>query len=223
MSQGKSKWEEFIEISEDYPCADLAERAIQEIKAREETKKNRWIVRYWKPIAVCAATFIIGIGVGLPVYHALNTPTMVYYETDDLKFKQVHDVNLFFEENELSVCYYDTSIATTQCAIIKDTDEIAFLVQDVFNITDVGFDTVNLISVVKENAQFDFCDKFSEIEETMVVDNIMVSYQVIQNMGMTESQVFAKFTYQDVEYYMEILTECEAEESIGTYVSMLIG
>ena len=223
MRQGKNKWEQFIEMPKSYPQTDIAKQVIIEINEEEKHIKTvNWFIRSWKPIAACVATFIIALVIGIPVYNVLTSPIIMYYEAHEIVYNEIIELESFISEKGLAVCYYDTPMASTQCAIINETGETAFLVQDLFNITDIGFDAVNLKIIVKDNAVFDFYNKFLNTEE-IVINNMKVSYNVKHEIDSSEQHILAQFTYQNVDYYMEISTFGSVKESIDTYVSMLIG
>lgn len=224
MKQGKSKWERLIEMPESYTHTDIAEQVIKEIAMEDkQIRPQNWFIRYWKPIVACAVTCAISFGVGIPIYSLLTPEKIVYYATEEVRYESIDDVSLFVNENDLSICYFVSPNTNTKFAMINETGEIAFLVQDALYIVDRGFDKVNLISVIKKNAEFDFHSKFAILEESIMIGEIIVTYDTIENEGMLQQQILAQFTYQNVKYYMDILTFSEAEESVRTYVSMLIG
>ena len=46
---------------------------------------------------------------------------------------------------------------------------------------------------------------------------------IIEEYNSAQKQVYAKFTYESIDYYLEITTTGEAEAKIEQYVNMLIG
>lgn len=224
MKQGKNKWEQFVELPETYSRADIAEQVIKEVEDEKKRIYPRNKIFYcWKPIVACIATFLIGIGITIPIYNVLQPPEIVYYESGEIAIESVSDIVSFIDERKLSVCYFNLPKTTTQCATICSTNEVAFLIQDLSCITDMGTDNINVKSIIIDNAQFEFYSKFASLDEAIIVGEVEVFYTSIIKIGMIKQQVLAQFTYQGIEYYMDILTANKAEECVRTYVSMLIG
>jgi hypothetical protein len=86
-----------------------------------------------------------------------------------------------------------------------------------------GFDQVNLWSVVMTDANFDFEESFNEADKEVTVSEIKVDYMTKEEVGMGKQEIQAKFTYEAIDYYLELTTAGEVETKIEQYVTMLIG
>ncbi len=224
MDENQERWEKLSNLPDEYERNPaISARAIAEIQARQPKKKG-WLFKNWKAGTACAASVLLVLAIGIPVYKHFQAPpttTVFYYGAEEVVSEEV-DAASFVLEHNLSVCYYDGSLdIRTQIAKIESTKENAYLVQDIFNFENL--DQVNFKAIIKKNATFDFYNGFSRLEKTTVVNTINVQYSSTTIMPTNKENVFAKFTYQSVDYYLEILTYNQAEESIATYVNMLIG
>ncbi len=219
----KEKWDKLINMPENSETnTNLAKNAIKQIQGKKDLSKKNWFGLYWKRIVACAVSLVLGIGIGIPIYKALNTPNVIYYETEDIEYSKVENISNFVVENGLSICFYNTSTTKTQCAIISKTGEVAFIVQDMLYIGAMGFDKVNLKSVIKQGVKFDFFDAFSGLTNDIAVENISIQYTYRIKENNIENQILAKFNYQNINYYLDIVTEGEPQDCIETYVSMLV-
>lgn len=225
MDKKKGNWEKLIDLPEEYSAnSDLAAKAIETIQAKQKKPKN-WFLKSWKYIAACTATCVLALCIGLPIYNAFREPQIVYYETSEIVYEMVSDPRSFVEEHQLNINYFDFSTAKTQCATIKSTGEFAFLMQDMLYMDDVGFDKVSLKVVLKKNAKFDFYGSFSALDQTVIIQNISVQYGISEVIDVSESNentFLAKFTYEQIDYYLEITTEREVLEGLELYIDMLI-
>ena len=239
MSKKKDNWERLMNIPDDYEYdPEIAQRAIEQIereKAEKQAKKDWW-KKQWKPMAISLATCAALIAVFIPVYHSffqsqLEVPpnsgsensSTVYYDENKLTFVAVTDVATYVQEQGLELKYFSYPTVETNSAWISDANEFAFLKQEMLYIGVDGFDQVHLWSVVMTDADFDFEEFFNEADKEVTVLEIKVDYMIIEEYNSAQKQVYAKFTYESIDYYLEITTTGEAEIKIEQYVNMLIG
>ncbi len=228
MDKGQEQWEKLIKLpqarEED---SVIAQRAIEEItrqQAQPKQKKN-WFMRKWKYLVACGATFALALCVGLPIYlNKPSAPQIVYYAQRDVIYEDVESAEKFVSENALSIRYFSgEAMGTSQSAKIVATGELAFLTQNVMYTTDIGFDTINFWVVVKKNAEFNFQERYKVMENSRVIKDLTVEYQMAERTETRDTQVLAKFTYQNTDYFLDIVTEGDGAQQLETYVNMLLG
>jgi hypothetical protein len=73
------------------------------------------------------------------------------------------------------------------------------------------------------DADFDFEETFPKTEHEVTVSGINIDYATKAEVGTGKQEIQAKFTYESVDYYLELTTAGEAEAKIEQYVTMLIG
>ena len=66
-------------------------------------------------------------------------------------------------------------------------------------------------------------DFFEGFVEEVINLNISVTYKVKEEIDSPNKDIRAKFTYESVDYYLELTTAGEVEAKIEQYVNMLIG
>lgn len=239
MSEKKDNWERLMNIPDDYEYdPEIAQRAIEQIEREKAEKQARkaWWKKQWKPMAISLATCAVALAVFIPVYHSffqsqLEVPpnsgsensSTVYFDDNEITFTKITDVSTYVQEQNLAVSFFDYQTVTTYTAVITDSNEFAFLKQEMLYIGADGFDQVHLWSVVMTDAEFDFEEFFNDSNEEITISSINVDYITTSKENEIEKDIYAKFTYESVDYYLEITTEGEAETKIEQFVTMLIG
>lgn len=239
MSKKKDNWERLMNIPDEYEYdPEIAQRAIEQIEREKAEKqaKKAWWKKQWKPMAISLASCAVALAVFIPVYHSffqsqLEVPpdsssensSTIYYDEESITLNPISDVANYVQTQGLALKYYDYPTTINHCALITETNEFAFLRQEMLYIGADGFDQVNLWSVVMTDADFDFEETFPKTEHEVTVSGIKVDYATKTELNSLERNIQAKFIYQSVDYYLEIVTEGEAEAKIEQYVNMLIG
>ena len=238
MSEKKDNWKRLINLPDEYEHdPEIAQRAIEQIEREKAQKqvKGHWFKRHWRPMAVSLATCAVALAVFIPVYHSFfqsqlevppnsssDSSSTIYYEDIQLTVERVTDIVTFVQTQGLALKYFNYPTAITHSAVVTDTNEFAFLKQEMLYIGADGFDQVNLWSVVMTDADFDFEDFFNDSIEEVTVSGIKVDYATKAELDSTRQNIQAKFTYQSVDYYLEIVTEGEVEAKIEQFVNLLI-
>lgn len=238
MSEKKDNWERLMNIPDDYEYdPEIAQRAIEQIEREKAQKqvKGHWFKRHWRPMAVSLATCAVALAVFIPVYHSFfqsqlevppnsssDSSSTIYFEEKQLTVESVTDVATFVQTQGLALKYFNYPTAITHSAVVTDTNQFAFLKQEMLYIGADGFDQVNLWSVVMTDADFDFAKFFNNLTGEITVSDIKVDYMTREELDSLERNIQAKFTYQSVDYYLEIVTEGEAEAKIEQFVNLLI-
>lgn len=239
MSKKKDNWERLMNIPDDYEYdPEIAQRAIEQIEREKAEKqaKKAWWKKQWKPMAISLAACAALLAVFIPVYHSFfqsqlevspnsgsDNSSTIYYEEKQLTVERVTDVATFVQTQGLALKYFSYPTAETRGTWISDTNEFAFLKQEMLYIGADGFDQVNLWSVVMTDAEFEFKDFFDEFNKEVAVSGVNVDYMIIEEYNSAQKQIYAKFSYESIDYYLEITTTGEAEAKIEQYVNMLIG
>ena len=239
MSEKKDNWERLINLPDEYEHdPEIAQRAIEQIEREKAQKqvKGHWFKRHWRPMSVSLATCAVALAVFIPVYHSFfqsqlevppnsssDSSSTIYYEDIQLTVERVTDIVTFVQTQGLALKYFNYPTAITHSAVVTDTNEFAFLKQEMLYIGADGFDQVNLWSVVMTDAEFDFEETFPKTEYEVTVSVIKVEYMTKAEVGTGKQEIQAKFTYESVDYYLELTTAGKAEAKIEQYVNMLIG
>ena len=240
MDNKKDNWEKLTNLPDEYEHdPELAQRAIEQIEREKAQKqvKEHWFRKHWRPMAVSLATCAVALAVFIPVYHSLyqsqlevpsdnsssSANSSVYYDEDSITLNAVTDVVNYVQEQSLTLKYFNYPTAITHGAVVTDTNEFAFLKQEMLYIGADGFDQVNLWSVVMTDADFDFEGFFSYLDKGVTVSEINVDYKIASVENADRKEILAKFTYESVDYYLELVTAGEVEAKIEQFVNLLIG
>ncbi len=224
MDEHNEQWEKLISMPEEYEHnPSLAERALAEFDESKAQAKKPWFKAHWKKLVACAASLVLLVGIGIPVYNNLTTPPpVVYYGDTDLVFDDISDVSTFVTEKGLPVRYFDVPRVQAQSGTIKETGKVALLYQKLVYISETGFDKIELNVLLEKNLTLDFQKEYSRFESKVQVEGIEVEYKMSTTNNGLEG-IFAKFSYENADYYLEVVTASEPEACIRTYVGMLIG
>lgn len=228
MNEKKDKWEQLTEIPQDYEVnPDLIKKA--ESAMRQERRTHRRNMHVWQTVAGSLAACCLLL-IMIPAFRSLGngpiTPpdsssssTEERYFDDGSIIKETADITEVVEINELDIRYFTDKSVKTQVAKIKETDELAIVLQDMFYIDmQAGYmDTVTLMISLKPNDKFEAFVLYENLSENMSVSDIAVQYSVQKE----KKKVRAKFVYEGFPYYLEIKTE-DATGKIEKYVNMLI-
>ena len=228
MNEKKDKWEQLTEIPQDYEVnPDLIKKA--ESAMRQERRTHRRNMHVWQTVAGSLAACCLLL-IMIPAFRSLGngpiTPpdsssssTEERYFDDGSIIKETADITEVVEINELDIRYFTDKSVKTQVAKIKETDELAIVLQDMFYIDmQAGYmDTVTLMISLKPNDKFEAFVLYENLSENMSVSDIAVQYSVQKE----KKTVRAKFVYEGFPYYLEIKTE-DATGKIEKYVNMLI-
>lgn len=224
MNDKKSKWERLVDLPQEYERnPEIVKSVIRELEEEEKkAPKKNWFSSHWKPFVVALASCVVAVAIALPVYASLTKPQTIYYEYAQVALDGISDINAFMQEKGLNICYYDYPMAKNQFGVIAESREDAYLMQDIIYMDDNGFDRLNMKAIVLQNAEFDFETNFILPSHNITIQTISVDYSVETDDIQSRSFIFAKFSYENVRYYLEIETKGDAETKIEQYVTMLL-
>ena len=226
MNEKKDKWEQLTEIPQDYEVnPDLIKKA--ESAMRQERRTHRRNVHVWQTVAGSLAACCLLL-IMIPAFRSLGNGPITppdsssssveeRYFDDGSIIKENANIIEVVETNDLHIRYFTDKSVKTQVAKIKETDELAIVLQDMFYIDmQAGYmDTVALMISLKPNDKFECFLAFEELNEATSVSNIPVQYLI------KDKKIRAKFVYEGFPYFLEIKTE-DATGKIEKYVNMLI-
>lgn len=220
MANRQDDWEKLVHMAEEYdPDPDLAKGAVRELERPPVKKRKRRSLYRWLSIAACCLV-VVGLSVFLPVYFSSRNE-IIYYSSEDIEMIDVNDVAQFQEEYGLDFKYFSKDIVVSHAGKITESEEIGYFSQDVFYFSEVGVDTIEVYIVVLPNARFSFLEDYESISDSMTVSDIAVSYYIRQ--GENSSVCLAKFSFENVDYYMTITTNNGSADTIANYVELLLG
>lgn len=220
MANRQDDWEKLVHIAEEYePDPDLGNRTVRELKHSPVKKRKKWSVYRWLSIAACCLV-VIGLSVFLPVYFSSRNE-IIYYSSEEIEMIDVNDVAQFQNEYSLNFKYFSKDIVVSQAGKITESKEIGYFSQDVFYFSEVGVDAIEVYMVLLPNARFNFLENYESISDSMRVEGVEVMYETPDNN--VSSECLAKFTYENVDYYMTITTSNGSAETIENYVELLLG
>ncbi len=224
MDKGQGQWDKLVNMPQEYEeNPAIVQKAVEELSQKRAKPKTNWFFRQWKAIVACAAAVVLGVGVGIPLYNKFSTPQVVYYEENDIVYEKVENVDAYMSNKDLNIRYFvGAAVANTRIATIIETEEVAFLEQDTLHMNDFGFDEVILYSVVKKNVEVKFKDNFEGLSNVHTLADISISYTVFENLNMGNRQILARFSYENADYYLDIVTEQDAIQQLEVYVNMLL-
>ncbi len=235
---GKNKWEKLTELPEEYQVnPDLARNAIQAIQQEQAQKaqKQSWWKLHWKKMVYGVVACAVCVGIFVPVYNAYIrpapilsssssspiTPPPVYYADEKVITEKIQDVNAFLAEKQLTIHYFSTPMTTSHVGIIAETQAFAYLYQQLVYMDTMGFENIGLYAIALPNSEFEFEKNYNDIQNSVVYDNLTIIYGQ-KTSGVDNSIVLAKFTYDNVRYYLEIQTTGQAEAKVLQYVQLLL-
>lgn len=220
MANRQDDWEKLVHIAEEYePDPDLGTRTVRELKHSPVKKRKRWTLYRWLSIAACCLV-VVGLSIFLPVYFSSRNE-IIYYSSEEIEMLNVENISNFQKENELHFNYFLKDVVVTRAGRIINTKSYAYIKQDVYCFSGTNIDAIEIYIVLLQNADFEFTKTYNDATQAMTVSDVAVSYYIRQSESTSEC--LAKFTYENVDYYMTITTSNGSAETIENYVELLLG
>lgn len=220
MANRQDDWEKLVHIAEEYePDPDLGNRTVWELKCSPVKKRKKWPLYRWLSIAACCLV-VVGLSVFLPVYFSSRNE-IIYYSSEEIEMIDVNDVALFQKEYSLNFKYFSKDIVVSNAGKIIKTGEIGYFSQDIFYFSEANIDTIELHMCFLPNARFSFIEDYNSLSTSMTVDGVKIMYDIPDLNSASGCK--AKFTYENVDYYMTITTSNGSTETIENYVELLLG
>lgn len=226
MDKGQQQWDKLINMPQEYENdPSIAQRAIESL---QNQPKENWFMRHRKIIFACAVSILLvvglGLGIGIPLYNKNLPPQIVYYAENNIAYEEVDNPTAFVSEKGWHIRYFaEAKKLTTKAATILDTGEFAFLEQSISCINSIGFfDKIDFWGVGKQNAKFGFYKNFDILLNTHKMGDISISYRLVEMPDTYNRQILARFSYQNCEYFLDIVTELDGIQQLEVYVNMLL-
>lgn len=149
-----------------------------------------------------------------------DTPSDRYIIGDELATEKIDCTeDAVYYSNGKTGKYFPPSI--TQTVLIGyffiDNNELAYLLQQTLFLTEDSIDVVKLAIIFSDN-KFSDLQIYELCDQTMTVENLSVSYYIIDQTTSTE--IYSSFVKDDVRYYMYINSD-NIEGKIEKYVGLL--
>lgn len=243
----KGAWEKLVNLPDEQELnPDLAKKAIEQFEKEQNQPKKSWFSTHWKYFAVPAAVCAVAIAISLPLYNSLNKPQLglpstdsapmesspkedssiiispIYYDSSEIETVEITDIESFLMDKSKKLYYYESSMTATKAAMLKETNEFAFLTQEMMSFDESSFDSVKLWGIVLDNAEFEFMNSFTVAKTELSCGGVKVFYLVKdENEGLGKI-IRARFMVDEVDYFLEIITDGEVVTKILQYVNMLV-
>ena len=221
MKNEKDKWEEFKDLPETYETNDNLVPKVKYEIFREKHTKRRF---HWQAIAASVTLVAVGFGLFIPVYLSNHKneseDERKYYKQNELLKSKIEDINFFLEEKGLNILYYKEENIISQSWKIVETNELAFISQDMFYRTEEEtIDNVSLKVQLKTDCNFEGLNEYNNLPQETYISDIYIEYFI--NSSKAGKEIFAKFIYENIPYYLEVETANETGK-LENYINMLL-
>lgn len=221
MKNEKDKWEEFKNLPETYETNDNLVPKVKYEIFREKHTKRRF---HWQAIAASVTLVAVGFGLFIPVYLSNHKneseDERKYYKQNELLKSKIEDINFFLEEKGLNILYYKEENIISQSWKIVETNELAFISQDMFYRTEEEtIDNVSLKVQLKTDCNFEGLNEYNNLPQETYISDIYIEYFI--NSSKAGKEIFAKFIYENIPYYLEVETANETGK-LENYINMLL-
>lgn len=143
-----------------------------------------------------------------------------YFDTAEISVVSIETpLTAFIEENALAVRYLTGLQDVNKAAYTLEEGQLVYLTQQSLFLSATGFDTVNL-GIVLTDDKFQYFELFEEITDPVSISDVEIIYG--QTIVENQYNIKAKFAYEDITYFLEIVTD-SAEGKLEYYVNTLLG
>lgn len=143
-----------------------------------------------------------------------------YFDTAEISVVSIETpLTAFIEENALAVRYLTGLQDVNKAAYTLEDGQLVYLTQQSLFLSATGFDTVNL-GIVLTDDEFQYFDYFYKLTEETEIGGIRIT--TAQEFIENKYNIKAKFAYEDITYFLEIVTD-SAEGKLEYYVNTLLG
>lgn len=142
-----------------------------------------------------------------------------YFDSTQVFFEEVNDMNSFVSEKSLDVNFYKDVPGENNAAYLMETKELVYLKQRLIFFSATGFDQLNL-GIVLTNDQFEEFQLFESLLYQTEISGFNVSHEETEiNNGYN---IKARFMQDGVTYFLEIISPTD-QGVLENYVSLLLG
>lgn len=219
MEDKQDLFDKLMQMKDSYePNPELPEKVLQKINQRESTVAFREPAPKWFWVAL-ACLFASTIIVYCSVYFTRPFSNIKIYSAESLEMYEIDAMQNFVSQTQLDFLYFDND-EHNSVALVRKTGEKAYILQDFENAGQIAFDTVKFYIVLLHNAQFEFYDVFTSLNDTAQLYDIEVEYAILNNAG--KNVVYAKFEYGEYYYFLEVTSNDSGTAVLERYVGQLM-
>lgn len=216
-------FEKLEQIKNDYePNPDLANNVIQKINQRESTVTFKKPIPKWVWYVVCAVLAAIAFVVIMSVHFTKSDTKITIYTAENIVTDKIDNLQDFVSYNDLEFRFFKENNSANFIASIKDTGELAYIIQNFDGIGSSGFDYIDLKVVLLPNSEFEFYSGFNELTENITVLGLNVDFSCDIEVLSQINHYKAKFVFEDKQYFLEIDTYDSGTEVLEKYINQLI-
>lgn len=219
MEDKQDLFDKLMQMKDSYePNPELPEKVLQKINQRESTVAFREPAPKWFWVAL-ACLFAAAVIVYCSVYFTRPFSKIKVYSEESLEMNEIDAMQNFVSQTKLEFLYFDND-EQNSVALVRKTGEKAYVLQDFEGAGQSGFEYVKFYIVLLHNAQFEFYDVFTSLNDTTELYGIDIQYTVLSRMDKNE--VYAKFEYEEYSYFLEVRTNDSGTAALERYVGQLM-
>lgn len=216
-------FEKLEQIKNNYePNPDLANNVIQKINQREATVTFKKPTPKWVWYVVCAVLVAIAFAVIMSVHFTKSDTKITIYAAENIVTDKIDNLQDFVSYNDLKFRFFKENNSANFIARVKDTGELAYIIQNFDGIGNSGFDYIDLKVVLLPNSEFEFYSGFNELTENIAVLGLNVDFSCDIDVLSQINHYKAKFIFEDKQYFLEIDTYDSGTEVLEKYIKQLI-
>ena len=142
-----------------------------------------------------------------------------YFSEDAVKTESIVDIEQFKNENQLNFSYYNSGYVATEyrAYFLAEDNKLVYMLQNTVFLSENDFDSL-VLGICFSKDQFQQFDDFTNLNELLNVDGVAVNYKI---ESMSANNIYARFTVDDIIYYLSIETSGGAE-TLQHYVALLL-
>ena len=170
-------------------------------------------------IALCCVALLLVVAILLPFLLREKESPIHYYDDVSIYSETISDIDQFISENNLEFAYYDHDYLASQHDAYRliENDRLVYILQNAMFLGQNGFDSI-LLGICFSNDEFQRFDAFTEFTDEMSIGETTVNYKVVTQ---ARNDIYAKFSVDDVVYYLNVTTSGGAEV-LEQYVNLLL-
>lgn len=219
MEDKQDLFDKLMQMKDSYePNPELPEKVLQKINQRESTVAFREPAPKWFWVAL-ACLFAATVIVYCSVYFTRPFSKINIYSAESLEMYEIDTMQNFVSQTKLDFLYFDND-EHNSVALVRKTGEKAYVLQDFEGTGQSGFEYVKFHIVLLQNAQFEFYDVFTSLNDTTELYGIDIQYTVLSRMDKNE--VYAKFGYEEYSYFLQVTSNDSGTAVLERYVGQLM-
>lgn len=219
MEDKQDLFDKLMQMKDSYePNPELPEKVLQKINQRESTVAFRAPAPKWFWVAL-ACLFAATVIVYCSVYFTRPFSNIKIYSAESLEMYEIDAMQNFVSQTKLDFLYLDSD-EQNSLALVRKTGEKAYILQDFEAVGQNGFEYVKFYIVLLHNAQFEFYDVFTSLDDTAQLYDIEVEYAISNDAG--KNVVYAKFEYGEYSYFLQVTSNDSGTAVLERYVGQLM-